>query len=310
MADRSVKRPMGILYDVLVKLSSFIFPANFVILDYEVDFEVPIILGRPFFTTRSVLIDLKVNELLFKLNDLSIFSIVDVYYEEEQKVPIEEKFAVDILSAVLINFDEDGIEYYEEIVCTLTGMGSYSYSPKKLDLDSKNHPSPPAKPSIKEPPTLKLKELLGHLRKALNEAQKNYTVIEQELLAVVYALEKFWAYLLGTKVEISNREIKAILAKTVKSSRKDWSRKQEDALWAYQMNFNIPIGMPPYQLVYGKACHLLIDLEHKVLWELKLLNLNWNEAAYMRLGQLNEMEEFHLGAYDPTDLYKERMKKY
>ena len=48
MADRTVKRPIGILQDVLVKVESFIFPADFVILDCEVDFEVPIILGRPF----------------------------------------------------------------------------------------------------------------------------------------------------------------------------------------------------------------------------------------------------------------------
>ena len=53
---------------------------------------------------------------------------------------------------------------YKETVCALTGMGSYSYAPKKLDLDLRNHPSPLAKPSIKEPPTLELKELPGHLR--------------------------------------------------------------------------------------------------------------------------------------------------
>ena len=45
MADRTVKRPIGILHDVLVKVVSFIFLVDFVILDYEVDFEVPIFLG-------------------------------------------------------------------------------------------------------------------------------------------------------------------------------------------------------------------------------------------------------------------------
>ncbi|PHT42295.1 hypothetical protein CQW23_16320 [Capsicum baccatum] len=65
MADRSVKRPVGILNDVLVKVSSFIFPVDFVILDCEVDSEVPIILGRPFLATGSVLIDMRANELLF-----------------------------------------------------------------------------------------------------------------------------------------------------------------------------------------------------------------------------------------------------
>ncbi|XP_016553627.2 uncharacterized protein LOC124892301 [Capsicum annuum] len=69
MADRSVKRPVGILYDVLVKSANFTSPANFVILNCEVDFKVPIILGRPFLATGSVLIGLKANELLFRLND-------------------------------------------------------------------------------------------------------------------------------------------------------------------------------------------------------------------------------------------------
>ena len=47
-----------------------------------------------------------------------------------------------------------------------------------------------------------------------------------------------------------------------------------------------------------------IELEHKALWALKRLNLNWKEAAEMRLGQLNEMDEFHLRAYERADLYK------
>ena len=51
IADRIVKRPIGILHDILVKVESFIFPTDFVILDCEVDFEVPVILGRPFLAT-------------------------------------------------------------------------------------------------------------------------------------------------------------------------------------------------------------------------------------------------------------------
>ncbi|XP_016567119.1 uncharacterized protein LOC107865353 [Capsicum annuum] len=69
VADRSVKQLVGILYDVLVKVDSFIFPVDFVILDSNIDFDVPIILDRPFLATRSVLIDLRANELLFRLNN-------------------------------------------------------------------------------------------------------------------------------------------------------------------------------------------------------------------------------------------------
>ena len=59
MADRTVKRPIGILHDVLVKVESFIFPADFVILDCEVDFEVHIIFGRPLLATGRALVDME-----------------------------------------------------------------------------------------------------------------------------------------------------------------------------------------------------------------------------------------------------------
>ena len=69
MADRIVKRPIGILHDVLVKVESFIFPADFVILDCEVDFEVPFILGRPFLATGRALDVMEKGKMKFRLNN-------------------------------------------------------------------------------------------------------------------------------------------------------------------------------------------------------------------------------------------------
>ncbi|KAK4723883.1 hypothetical protein R3W88_026662 [Solanum pinnatisectum] len=65
MADKTVKRPIGVLQDVLVKVESFIFPTDFVILHCEDDFEVPIILGRPFLATGCSLVDMGKGQMKF-----------------------------------------------------------------------------------------------------------------------------------------------------------------------------------------------------------------------------------------------------
>ncbi|XP_070050914.1 uncharacterized protein [Nicotiana tomentosiformis] len=200
LADRTVKRPTGILDDVLVQVWKFVFPADFVILDCQVDEEIPIILGRPFLATRRALIDCETGELKMRLNNeeiifnvqqsmrrpsefanCSLVEAVDVILQEED----ETLNVKDPLEAYLMNLEEMDDEGLAEWVMALEGQGFWKREPQFEPLCLEDRATPPAKPSIEEPPQLDLKPLPAHLSYAFLGPNSTLPVIISSGLLVV-----------------------------------------------------------------------------------------------------------------------------
>ncbi|GJR22231.1 reverse transcriptase domain-containing protein [Tanacetum coccineum] len=85
------------------------------------------------------------------------------------------------------------------------------------------------------------------------------------------------------QVENTNRALKRVLEKTVKDNPAIWSRKLDDALWAFRTAYKTPTGTTPYKLIYGKNCHLPFEIENHAYWALKNCNPDLIAAGEKRM---------------------------
>ncbi|GJW49713.1 reverse transcriptase domain-containing protein [Tanacetum coccineum] len=84
------------------------------------------------------------------------------------------------------------------------------------------------------------------------------------------------------------------------NNRKEWSNKLDDALWAFQTTFNTPLGMTTFRIIYCKACHLPVELEHEAYWAIKACNMDLTKDGANRFLQINELDELRLDAYESS----------
>ncbi|KAL5563874.1 hypothetical protein UlMin_033621 [Ulmus minor] len=191
LADRSIAHPEGKIEDVLVKVDKFIFPVDFIVLDYDADLEVPIILGRPFLATGRTLIDVQNGELTMRVQDehitfnvfqsmkfpsdmeeCSVISLADSLVAEQL-----ERCCEDSLQSTMLDDSnlEDEIAEEWAWIETKQGVGKQKMQFESLDMSSREFKLP--KLSVDESPALELKPLPSHLRYAYLGALSTLPVI-------------------------------------------------------------------------------------------------------------------------------------
>ncbi|GJY55553.1 reverse transcriptase domain-containing protein [Tanacetum coccineum] len=114
------------------------------------------------------------------------------------------------------------------------------------------------------------------------------------------------------QTENTNRAIKRILERTMNGNRKEWADKLDDALWAFRTAYKSPIGSTPFRIVYRKACHLPIEIEHKAYWALRNVNLDLDAVGKHRTKHWHDAKimdkEFHEG--EEVLVFNSRLKLF
>nr|GEZ73231.1 reverse transcriptase domain-containing protein [Tanacetum cinerariifolium] len=386
----SISHPVGVAEDVFVKARTFHFPADFVVVDFDVDPQVPLILRRSFLKTRRAFIDVYEGELTlpceeysqevlaipmrgnpipstepivsissltltpfgdsdFFLEEIEAFlaiddepispEIDDSFYDLEGEILIFEEFLNDYPSSpplpsqelkvvepknenlLLMNHPQEAVDILK--ACHNGPTGGHhgpNYIAKKGKISQ--HDEMPQN-SIQ---VCEIFDVWGidFMRPFPSSQGNKYILVTVDYLSkwvkakvlptndarvvmlkygVTHHLAIAYHPQISGQVEVSNRGLKRILERTIGENRASWSDKLDDALWSFRTAFKTPIGCTPYKLVYGKACHLPIELEHKAYWALKHANFDLLTTGDQRKVYLNELNELRDQAYENSLIY-------
>nr|GEV29948.1 reverse transcriptase domain-containing protein [Tanacetum cinerariifolium] len=409
LADRSISRPVGVVEDVYVKVGSFHFLADFVVVDFDADPRVPLILKRSFLKTGRDIIDVFEGELTLRVGKEAITFNLDQtlrysanYSDMTAKRINVIDMACEEYSQEVLGFSDtissgNPTPYYDLIVFatspTLTPFGNSDFlleevatflaiedEPTSFEFhqsyELKISEAKSEKSSVDEPPVVELKVLPPHLEYAFLEGDDKLSVIIAKYLSVekTALITEFTFKVIDTKgaenlvayhlsrlenphknvldpkeinesfpletvnlssegvylarkplksstlatldqqetsgqVEVSNCGLKRILEGKLGENPASWSDKLDDALWAFRTTYKTPIECTPYKLVYEKACHLPVELEHKAYWALKHANFDLKTTGDHRKVQINELNELCDQANENSLIYKEKIKR-
>ncbi|XP_068653865.1 uncharacterized protein [Aristolochia californica] len=319
LADSSVKKPRGIVEDVLIKVDNFLFLVDFIVLHTKpvvnVTNKIPIILGRPFLATSNAVIHCKNGELELSFGNFNVsLNVFNVGHHPLESDDLSPAFKIEM---VMLD-DESTLESFESYI---TSFNMDYFDEETYFREDK--PLETSKVDLKPlPPTLKY-AFLGPMNSLPVIITSDLSTEQEEQLievlqaprdalgskVIVFTDHSALKYLLSIKDTkphlirwILQLEIKQILEKSVRFDRKDWSTQLDNALWAYRTAYKTPIGMSPFRLVFCKTFHLPIELEHRAYWAIKALNFDLTQAGEERKLQLNELEEIRHNAYENAKL--------
>ncbi|XP_027171496.1 uncharacterized protein LOC113771071 [Coffea eugenioides] len=305
LTNRSNVYPKGGVEDVLVKVNEFIFYADFYTVgmnDNNSANSAILLLGRPFISTARTKIYVHEGTLSVEFDGetftFNIFNAIK-YPDDTESVNyvcvinfiVQDHFEQNLMENKMkfvlqqskTNEEVESVDD-EDIVEAIMSLHSLLAFPDRFDV-----------------PRTIVSDQSTHFCNHTIEALVRKYGVHQRVDTTYYPQT-------NGQVEVSNREIKSILEKTVNPNRKNWHIRLDDALWAYRTAYKTSTKMSPYRLIYGKMCNSSVAIEYRAFLTVKQCNLNADRNDKERKLQLQELEEIRLEAYDNARLYKERTK--